>query len=53
MHHPTDRIKHTTVFGTPVVEHWLETISNAITLEYRFVFLIFIVFFKKLYLLFK
>ena len=23
MHHPTDRIAHTTVFGTPVVEHWL------------------------------
>ena len=24
MHHPTDRIIHTTVFVTPVVEHWLE-----------------------------
>ena len=24
MHHPTDRIPHTTVFVTPVVEHWLE-----------------------------
>ena len=24
MHHPTDRIAHTTVFVTPVVEHWLE-----------------------------
>ena len=24
MHHPTDRITHTTVFVTPVVEHWLE-----------------------------
>ena len=24
MHHPTDRIIHTTAFGTPVVEHWLE-----------------------------
>ena len=24
MHHPTDRIKHTTAFVTPVVEHWLE-----------------------------
>ena len=24
MHHPTDRITHTTPFGTPVVEHWLE-----------------------------
>ena len=24
MHHPTDRIPHTTAFITPVVEHWLE-----------------------------
>ena len=24
MHHPTDRIVHTTAFITPVVEHWLE-----------------------------
>ena len=24
MHHPTDRIKHSTAFVTPVVEHWLE-----------------------------
>ena len=24
MHHPIDRIIHTTAFGTPVVEHWLE-----------------------------
>ena len=24
MHHPRDRIAHTTVFVTPVVEHWLE-----------------------------
>ena len=24
MHHHTDRITHTTVFVTPVVEHWLE-----------------------------
>ena len=24
MHHPTDRIAHTTSFATPVVEHWLE-----------------------------
>ena len=24
MHHPTDRIAHTTAFGIPVVEHWLE-----------------------------
>ena len=24
MHHPTDRITHTTVFVTPVMEHWLE-----------------------------
>ena len=24
MHHPTDRIAHTTAFVTPVVWHWLE-----------------------------
>ena len=24
MHHPTDRIAHTTAFFTIVVEHWLE-----------------------------
>ena len=24
MHHPTDRLTHTTPFVTPVVEHWLE-----------------------------
>ena len=24
MHHTTDKIAHTTVFVTPVVEHWLE-----------------------------
>ena len=24
MHHPIDRISHTTAFVTPVAEHWLE-----------------------------
>ena len=24
IHHPTDRIAHTTAFDTPIVEHWLE-----------------------------
>ena len=24
MHHPTDRLAHTTAFVTPVMEHWLE-----------------------------
>ena len=24
MHHPIDRIVHTTAFDTPVVEHWME-----------------------------
>ena len=24
MHHPIDRIAHTTAFVTPLVEHWLE-----------------------------
>ena len=28
MHHPTDRIAHTTAFLTPVVEHWLEREIN-------------------------
>ena len=32
MHHPTDRIAHTTAFVTPVVEHWLE---REILLEVR------------------
>ena len=27
MHHPTDRITHTTAFVTPVVEHWLERVQ--------------------------
>ena len=26
MHHPTDRIAHTTAFVTPVVNHWLEPV---------------------------
>ena len=29
MHHPTDRITHTTAFVTPVVEHWLERERNS------------------------
>ena len=28
MHHPTDRIAHTTAFDTPVVGHWLEREIN-------------------------
>ena len=28
MHHPTDRIAHTTAFVTPVMEHWLERELN-------------------------
>ena len=24
MHHPKDRIAHTTAFVTPVIQHWLE-----------------------------
>ena len=31
MHHPTDRMTHTTAFVTPVVEHWLERIYNSYT----------------------
>ena len=29
MHHPTDRIIHTTAFVTPVVEHWLTKIVSS------------------------
>ena len=28
MHHPTDRIGHTTAFVTPVVKHWLEPFTE-------------------------
>ena len=28
MHHPTDRITHTTAFVTPVVEHWMERVRQ-------------------------
>ena len=31
MHHPTDRMTHTTAFVTPVMEHWLERIYNSVT----------------------
>ena len=33
MHHPTDRIAHTTVFVTPVVEHWPE--REIVNLKYN------------------
>ena len=29
MHHPTERITHTTAFVTPVVEHWLGTRNSS------------------------
>ena len=32
MHHPTDRIAHTTAFVTPVVEHWLHPQRSCNTL---------------------
>ena len=36
MHHPTYRMTHTTVFVTPVVEHWLEwEILNGFTMKDR------------------
>ena len=28
MHHPADRISHTTTFVTPVVDHWLERVLS-------------------------
>ena len=33
MHHPSDRITHTTAFVTPVVEHWLERATAQWLLE--------------------
>ena len=30
MHHPTDMLAHTTVFVTPVVEHWLKQKNSSI-----------------------
>ena len=36
MHHPTDRIAHTTAFDTPVVEHWLEQeIASSLLQQHR------------------
>ena len=36
MHHPTDRIIHTTAFDTPVMEHWLEReIADWVTSQYQ------------------
>ena len=36
MHHPADRIAHTTAFVTPVVEHWLEReIAQWVTMRDR------------------
>ena len=38
MHHPTDRITHTTAFVTPIVEHWLEREGSyhVLNLKYQF-----------------
>ena len=39
MHHPIDRMIHTTAFVTPVVEHWLEQeIENSIEAKYLLYF---------------
>ena len=35
MHHPTDRITHTTAFVTPVVEHWLERDNSKMLAVYE------------------
>ena len=44
MHHPTDRIAHTTAFVAQVVEHWLEReylqqVQDCMYVTYRTVFL--------------
>ena len=36
MHHPIDRIVHTTAFVTPVVEHWLERENSFTNLIIQF-----------------
>ena len=33
MHYPTNRITHTKVFVTPVVEHWNEKYPNGSTMK--------------------
>ena len=38
MHHPTDRISHTTAFVTPVVEHWLEQ-ENWVTSDSNYTYI--------------
>ena len=38
MHHPTDRIAHTTAFVTPVVEHWLERHTRIMETATNFMF---------------
>ena len=42
MHHPTDRIAHTTIFVTQVVEHWVEREiaqnKNKIFMNHEFVY---------------
>ena len=36
MHHPTDKIVHTTTFVTPVMEHWLKReIAHGSTMRNR------------------
>ena len=39
MHHPTDRIAHTTAFVTPVVEHWLEREIEYVTKKNPLIFM--------------
>ena len=34
MHHPTDRIVHTTAFVTPVVEHQLERVVEVVMITH-------------------
>ena len=45
MHHPTDRMTHTTAFVTPVVEHWLPNTASLKNIPFLIVslFLIFII----------
>ena len=48
MHHPTERITHTTAFVTPVVEHWLSVldIGNKKTEQNKYTLVLFMVSFS-------
>ena len=52
MHHPTERIVYTTAFVTPVVEHWLDTVSKNKGCQYACCFLFLFLLHNFFYILF-